>query len=371
MSSVKESLKNLPPTFQKIIVHTLSNDFDQATKIISVDFKSLISQLKPNQVIVRYKYVGINASDINFTAGRYDPTIKPPFDAGFEAVGEVVVTGKSTKVKLLQPVAVMNYGVFSEYQIVPERALIPIPTLNKAFLSLIVSGLTASLALDYHGHMKSKEVVLVTAAAGGAGQIAVQLAKLAGNHVIGTCSTGKESFLKSIGCDRVINYKTENVAAVLKKEYPKGVDIVFESVGGEMFQTCMKSLNVKGSDLLILGRMIIIGAVSSYANEVKDGEKMNVFSWDTVKTNTLLNKSTTITGFFLNHYIADFPVTMKKLTELTLSGIFFLIQGKLKPATHDEGFVGLQDVSKAIKCMHAGKNIGKVVVELKPTLAKL
>ncbi|KAJ3262345.1 Prostaglandin reductase 3 [Boothiomyces macroporosus] len=357
MSSVKESLKNLPTTFQKIIVHTLSNDFDQATKIVTVDFKSFISQLRPNQVVVRYKYVGINASDINFTAGRYDPTIKPPFDAGFEAIGEVVATGKATKIKLLQPVAVMNYGVFAEYQIVSEKALIPIPTLNKAFLSLIVSGLTASLALDYHGHMKSKEVVLVTAAAGGAGQIAVQLAKLAGNHVIGTCSTGKEAFLKSIGCDRVINYKTENVAAVLKKEYPKGVDIVFESVGGEMFQTCMKALNVKG-------RMIIIGAVSSYANEVKDGEKMNVFSWDSVKTNTLLNKSTTITGFFLNHYVSEFPVTMKKLTDLTLSG-------KLKPATHDEGFAGLQDVSKAIKCMHAGKNIGKVVVELKTPSAKL
>jgi prostaglandin reductase 3 len=111
--------------------------------------------------------------------------------------------------------------------------------------------------------MKSNETVLVTAAAGGAGQIAVQLAKQAGNHVIGTCSSvEKAAFLKSIGCDRVINYRIENLSKVLKKNYPKGVDIVFESVGCQMFQECMESLAVKG-------RMIIIGAVSTYAGESK------------------------------------------------------------------------------------------------------
>lgn len=60
-------------------------------------------------------------------------------------------------------------------------------------------------------------------AAGGAGQIAVQLAKLAGNHVIGTCSSDdKVAMLKEMGCDRVINYKKENFKAVMKKEYPRG-----------------------------------------------------------------------------------------------------------------------------------------------------
>jgi len=62
-----------------------------------------------------------------------------------------------------------------------------------------------------------------TAAAGGTGQFAVQLAKLAGNHVIGTCSSrDKVEFLKRLGCDRVINYKEEDVYSVLQKEYPKG-----------------------------------------------------------------------------------------------------------------------------------------------------
>jgi len=71
--------------------------------------------------------------------------------------------------------------------------------------------------------MKTNLKVLVTAAAGGTGVFAVQLAKLAGNHVIGTCSSDEKiQMLKQLGCDRVINYKKENMAQVLKTEYPDG-----------------------------------------------------------------------------------------------------------------------------------------------------
>ncbi|GFR73191.1 zinc-binding alcohol dehydrogenase domain-containing protein 2-like, partial [Elysia marginata] len=69
----------------------------------------------------------------------------------------------------------------------------------------------------------------------------VQLAKLAGCHVIGTCSTDeKASFLKSIGCDRPIIYTRESLDDVLTNEYPEGIDVIYESVGGEMFNTCLK-----------------------------------------------------------------------------------------------------------------------------------
>lgn len=340
----------MPTEFKKVIVHQLSNDYDNATKIVSCPFTDLLNNLKPNQVIVKYYYAGINASDINFTAGRYDPALVPPFDCGFEAIGEVIAVGSKTTTKLLQPVAVMTYGAFSEYQIISEKSLIPVPSIDPRFLTLIVSGMTSYFALKYHGHMKSNETVLVTAAAGAAGQIAVQLAKQAGNIVIGTCSTGKEGFLKSLGVDRVINYKTEDVQKVLKTEFPNGVDIVFESVGGKMFEMCMKALAVKG-------RLIIIGAISSYATKVQDESKMNTFHWDTVKTNTLLAKSNTLTGFFLNHYSKEFPQAMQYLTTSVTNGT-------LKPVIHSQMFQGLSSISDAIKCLHSGKNIGKVVVEI-------
>ena len=95
--------------------------------------------------------------------------------------------------------------------------------------------------------LASGESVLVTAAAGGVGHIAVQWAKLKGCHVIGLCSsTAKETFLKHIGCDRIINYKTQDLDQVLKKEYPNGVDIVWETIGSPVFEQLFEHLARKG-----------------------------------------------------------------------------------------------------------------------------
>jgi NADPH-dependent curcumin reductase CurA len=80
---------------------------------------------------------------------------------------------------------------------------------------MLTSGLTALIALEKAGQMKSGETVLVTAAAGGTGQFAVQLAKLSGNKVIATCGgSEKAKLLKELGVDRVIDYKSENIKTV-------------------------------------------------------------------------------------------------------------------------------------------------------------
>lgn len=69
-----------------------------------------------SKVLIQVHYVGINASDINYSAGRYDPSVKPPFDSGFEGVGKIVKIGPSvTNVKVDQPVLFMHYGAFAEY----------------------------------------------------------------------------------------------------------------------------------------------------------------------------------------------------------------------------------------------------------------
>ncbi|KAL2917089.1 hypothetical protein HK105_203153 [Polyrhizophydium stewartii] len=351
-----QTVPNLPETYRKYVVHTLSSDFRQATRLETHQLKDLIAKLGPKLVVVRNKHLGINASDINFTSGRYDTRVKPPFDCGFEALGEVVATGPGVKVPLLQPVAVMLYGAFSEYQIVHERALLKIPSLDRRYLALLVTGLTASLALEYHGRMKSGETVLVTAAAGATGQIAVQLAKQAGNHVIGTCSSAsKAAHLKRLGCDRVINYREEKLGEVLRKEYPRGVDIVFESVGGDMFRDAMRNLGVRG-------RMIVIGAVASYTKKPEPGAKINSFQaiWtDQVSTAALLNKSHTVTGFFLNNYNRESADHLDKLVRAVQAGT-------LEATIDATPYVGLESVPQAIDAMHRSANTGKLVVDLAP-----
>ncbi|KAJ3195211.1 Prostaglandin reductase 3 [Irineochytrium annulatum] len=341
-------------SFRKWTVVKLSSNFDEATRLDTATVDSLIKKMKPSDIIVHNAYVAINASDINFTAGRYDPKLRPPFDCGFESLGTVVAVGASVNgIKLGDSVACMSYGAFTEYQLLDARVAIKVASKRPEVLALLVSGLTSSLALAHQGAMTKGETVLVTAAAGGAGQIAVQLAKLAGNHVIGTCSSAsKVASLKSLGCDRVINYREEKISDVLRKEYRKGVDIVFESVGGETLKECMANLAVKG-------RLIVIGAISNYANE-SSGGPINSFKgiWpDNIPTYELLGKSTTVAGFFLNHYTKEFPQHLNAMLKLVQ-------EGKLKVLLDMGDFQGVESIPRAIKHLQTGGNTGKVIVPL-------
>ena len=127
------------------------------------------------------------------------------------------------------------------------------PEADRAYIAFLTSGLTASIALDVEGGLRSSKVktVLVTAAAGGTGQFAVQLAKLAGKHVIATCgSREKAALLKRLGADRVVLYKSESLGEVLRREYKKGVDLVYDGVGGKMFEAAVANLSVGGKILV-------------------------------------------------------------------------------------------------------------------------
>ncbi|EPB90384.1 hypothetical protein HMPREF1544_02750 [Mucor circinelloides 1006PhL] len=334
-----------PTTFRKIQALEIGNDFNKVTKVVSVNYKDLIQNLKPNSVVVKNFYVGVNASDINYTNGKYTPGIKPPFDVGFEALGEIVAVGSNvSKEKIGYYVIYTQYGAFAEYVEISHKAVIPVPNARPEFLGLLTSGLTASIALAETGRMTKGETVLVTAAAGGAGQIAVQLAKLAGNHVIGTCSNDdKVAMLKEMGCDRVINYKKEDFKAVMKKEYPRGVDIVFESVGGNFFDICLKSLAVRG-------RLIVIGTVSTYA-------ETNGMAGDNVNTLRLLGTSRTVAGFFMPDY--------KEFSASHMANMIKLVkEGKLKVLVDDNGLSGIDSVAAGVAYLYSGKNKGKVVIPL-------
>jgi len=344
------ALRKLPDTFRKIVVQKLGTNFKDVTEIVSQP----LPVLQNNELLIKNRFVGINASDINFTAGRYDATKRPPFDAGFEGLGEVAAVGPSSKFKPGQFVVYSEYGAFADYIVVKEKFAVPIPKCDPRFLTILVSGLTASISLEKHANLKPGETVLVTAAAGGTGQYAVQLAKMAGCHVIGTCSSQKKvDFLKSIGCDRAVNYREEDLNTVLSKEYKKGVDVVYECVGGDIFKACMKNLAK-------FGRMIIIGQITTY----QDGSSADNFS-AAASSMMLLTKSASMHAFLLFHYFPD----AKRHTMMLAQQ---MMEGKIKVGVdRGEGvaggpFVGLERVTDAIDYMYQRGNTGKVVVELQP-----
>jgi len=336
--------RRIPSTMKQIMVKTRGTDFRKVTSLMDVP----VPKPGADDVLVKNMYVGINASDVNYAAGRYDPTMKPPFPAGFEGLGSVIQAGENSKYKDGQIVVYSKAGSFAEYVVVPSATVIPVPSADPAFISIGVSGMTASISLEKEGDLKEGKTVLVTAAAGGTGQFAVQIAKLAGCHVIGTCSSAeKVEFLKSIGCDRPINYKVENLDAVLSKEYPKGIDVVYESIGKDIFDAALKNLAVNG-------RLIVIGMLSGYHAEegIKSGATSNI-------PLVCLQKSCRVAGFFLPHYGKDIPSHVAKIVKLYL-------EKKIKVAV-DQGddkkpFVSLADVPDAIDYMFTGKNKGKLVV---------
>ncbi|KAI3361390.1 hypothetical protein L3Q82_013558 [Scortum barcoo] len=343
---------SIPSSMRKLVVNKLSPNFREAVSVHT----AAVPTPGDADLLVRNRFVGINASDINYSAGRYDPSVKPPFNAGFEGIGEVVGLGlsASSRYTIGDTVAYFGSGAFAEYTVVPAKESVPVPAVKPEFLTLLVSGATAYIALKRLGDLAKGETVLVTAAAGGTGQFAVQFAKQAGCHVIGTCSSDeKAGFLKSIGCDRPINYTTEDLAKTLRKEYPKGIDVVYESVGGSVLEVAVNSLANKG-------RLIVIGFISGY--QTTSG--IPSFKGATLPVK-LLQKSASIRGFFLPHFLSDYREALGSMMQMFAKRklVCEVDSGEL---AQEGRFVGLESIFRAVDYMYAGKNLGKVVVEVAP-----
>ncbi|RLN25747.1 hypothetical protein BBJ28_00004653 [Nothophytophthora sp. Chile5] len=330
------------PSYKRLEVHTKSTDFRAATRLVE---EAELPTAHANAVVVKNHYVGINATDINVTNGAYTGPLPPPFGCGLDAVGIVLEVGEGvTTVEVGDAIAYRKLGAFAEYAEVDMAMVVKVPTPTPDALPLIVSGSSASIALEQVGEMTSNETVLITAAAGGTGQFVVQLAKLAGNHVIGTTSSeAKAAHLKALGCDRVINYNTEDVDAVLKKEYPNGINLVFETVGGDLLRAAVNNMAPKG-------RIIAFGAISGY-----QGAKDTFLVSELVPK--LLFKSASLRGFISGHYREHFHPHMQRLLQL-------IGEKKLVPGVDPVLFEGLESIPDAIDYMYARKNLGKVVVKL-------
>jgi NADPH-dependent curcumin reductase CurA len=326
----------LPKTYRKLIANHFSNNFREAAKIVEAEL------IPPTgfELTIRNMYAGVNATDVNISAGLYTPGATPPIDLGAEIVA---IGDKVTDYKVGDLVVSTALGGYAEYLTVRSRFVIPVPEATPEMVALVMSGVTATLGLNTVGEMRSDETVLVTAAAGGTGQFAVQLAKLAGNTVIGTCgSPDKAELLKTLGCDRVINYKQEDVGAVLKSEYPQGINLVYESVGSTMFDTCVENLAVRG-------RLVIIGYISEYLTKPELVTRPRIYR-------ILLSKSASLRAMFLLHFVRQIPGEMAKLVELYQAG-------KLQVEVDPKAFNGVEQVADAVDYLHTGKSAGKVVVK--------
>ncbi|MDX2075864.1 MAG: zinc-binding dehydrogenase [bacterium] len=333
----------LPTHYQKLTATQYSKNFRQAVEIQTVPLVMPTGE----DILIKNKYAGVNASDVMMAAGQYLLPTPLPCDMGAEAVGEVVAIGADVHQFKVGDMVLTNAigSGYCEYYTISARRAVPIPAATPEIMSLSIGGLTASIGLEVTGEMKAGETVLVTAAAGGTGQFAVQLAKLAGCKVIGTCSSDeKADLLRSWGCDRPVNYKTENLRDVLKKEFPKGVDVVFESVGGELFDVCV-------DHLARFGRLVTLGFIAEYKEQPDVVTGVRVYY-------KLLGKMASVRGFNLNLFWGRPQLLGEHMAKL----IGLLNEGKLRPSIDPSLFNGVTHAIDAVEYLQAGKNSGKVIV---------
>ncbi|MGH7409453.1 MAG: NADPH:quinone oxidoreductase family protein [Candidatus Methylomirabilis sp.] len=225
---------------------------------------------EPGEVLLRVEAAGVNFADTLARKGLYPTSTPPPFIPGFEVAGTVIGVGEGVE-GITAGHRVMGFapqGGYAELAVMPAASAIPIPepmTFEEAAAFPIVF-LTAYHALKSFGRLRQGESVLIHAAGGGVGTAAVQLAKVWGARVFATAgSDEKLSRVKGLGADEVLNYRTADFAEAVKHwTRGKGVDVILESVGGEVFEKSLRSLARDG-------RLVAIGFSSGVQPQLQLG----------------------------------------------------------------------------------------------------
>ncbi len=283
----------------------------EVLKLIDLD----VPEPKGHEVLIEIQAIGVNYADTARREGQYVVETPLPYVPGSEVAGVVKAVGeKVTSIKPGSSVVTLlgtkNATGYAEYTLADERGLISIPDgVDPQYaVALPLQGLSAYHTLKTMGRFENGETVLIHAAAGGVGTIAVQLARLWGaKTIIGTASSEeKRKLAADMGADVTIDYTKEGwEQEVLEATEGKGVDVILEMAGGDVFR---KSLNC----LAPFGRLVIYGVAS--------GEQSRFYP------SSLMEKNQSVVGFFLPQMMRKPSLYQKSLEEL----LNYMQSGELK-----------------------------------------
>ncbi|PWW31998.1 NADPH:quinone reductase-like Zn-dependent oxidoreductase [Cytobacillus oceanisediminis] len=295
-----------------------------------------------HEVLIEVHAIGVNYADTARREGQYVVPTPLPFIPGAEVAGVVVATGEKASITPgTRVVTLIESGGYSEYVTADERGLIPLPEgLDfKLAAALPLQGLSAYHIIKTMGRLEKGESVLVHAAAGGVGTLAVQLAKLFGaGKVIATASTDEKLQLaKEMGADVLVNYTNEDwEKEVLEATGGKGVNVALEMAGGEIFNKTLKCLAA-------FGRLVIYGVAS--------GEQSRFYP------SSLMARNQSVIGFFLPQIMRKPELLQPSMKEL----MTYVAEGKLKLTIGEVH--PLEDAARVHTLMQSRKTKGKVILE--------
>ncbi len=306
--------------------------------------ESAIPVAKDGEVLVRVLYISLDAANRAWMQGA---TYRAAVEAGTVMAGGGVAEVISSKAPGFNTgdLVFADTG-WQDYAVLPAKHLVKLPRIEPIthLLSVFgIAGLTAYFGLLEIGQPKVGETVVVSAAAGSVGSIVGQIAKIKGCHVVGIAG-GKvkcDWLISELGFDAAVDYKAGFLFKNLKTVAPKGIDIYFDNVGGDIFEACLAQMNLRG-------RIVCCGAVSAYDGAAPATGPRGV-------PGLIVVKRLRVQGFIVTDFFDRRAEAIKELSA-------WIAAGKLK--VEEDVINGLENTPKALIGLLAGENRGKRMVRV-------
>ncbi len=331
-------------SIQAVVCQAISDDIGSVTLE-----KQTLPPPGPGEIQVALKACAVNFPDLLMIQGKYQFKPPLPFSPGGEAAGDVVACGAG--VEQFKPgqavVLSMRYGGFAEAVNVPvdnDRAMPKAMNYAQA-ASYQTAYLTAYVALKERGHLQRGETLLVHGATGGVGMAAVELGKYFGAHVIATGGRDdKLAVVKARGADHVINYTQADGSLggfrdeVKRLTDGRGADVIYDPVGGDVFDESMRCVNWGG-------RILTIGFTSG--------------RWPSAPVNLILIKQISVIGVRAGEYGRRDPAKGRIVTDALYT---LADEGKIQP--YISHAMPLSQAVDAMRLLENREVIGKAVVTM-------
>ncbi len=298
----------------------------------------------PDEVVVRVRAAALNFLDTLITRGKYQFKPDLPFSPAAEISGVVESVGSGvTDLKAGQRVCgYIAWGGAREKVAVPSKMMIPIPegVSDTAAAGISVTYGTAMHGLKDRGGLRAGESVAVLGASGGAGLAAVEIAKLMGARVVAAASSAEKlAICREHGADELLNYTTTDLKTGLRElTGGKGIDVVYDCVGGDYSEAALRSI-AWGGRLLVIG--FAAGAIPK------------------IPLNLFLLKNAAAVGVFWGEMIMREPAQHRANMVEVLD---WVAQGRLRPHVH--ATYPLTRIGEAIAALDKRQVTGKLIVEI-------
>jgi len=303
-----------------------------------------VPEPKDGEVLVRTRYISLDAAN---RAWMHGATYRAAVEANTVMAGGSIAEVVSSKAAGFSPGDIVFGDTgWQDYAAVPARHLNKMPKLEPMthLLSVYgIAGLTAYFGLLHVGKPREGETVVVSAAAGSVGSIVGQIAKIKGCNVIGIAG-GKDKchwLTSELGFDAAVDYKDGATFKALRAAAPKGIDVYFDNVGGDILEACLSLMNNRG-------RIACCGAISQYDGVPSAHGPRGV-------PGLIVVKRLIMQGFIVMDYMDQSAAALKDLQSWVASG-------KLK--VQEDVIDGIENTPKALIGLLAGENRGKRMVRV-------